>query len=307
MIDFAALIAKMGEMMLYILIGFVCRKIGLFNDQTDRFCSRLMTDIAMPGLLFYTAVTSERVPGGTFALVLLLAVLWLFALTGLGYLIASPLAPKGPERGTYAFILAYGNLGVFGFSVIQPLLGSAGLARSLIINIPFALFTFSLGEILIRGKWDRNEKFWKLFLQPSPIISLLMPFLYLIRIPWPKLILSAAGTIGNMALPLLLFAGGSTLATVQRENLRGMSKTAVVSVLRLTLIPVLVWLVLRTFLQDEITLAVIVILTGTPTAGLALAINILHGNHTKEASFSILLSTLLSLVTVPLLVKLLFL
>ncbi len=78
-----------------------------------------------------------------------------------------------------------------------------------------------------------------------------------------------------------------------------------VCLLRLIISPLVVWLLLKPFVHDEMLLGVTVILTACPAAMIATIFAIRGGKDEAYASQCVFASTVLSAVTIPLMIWLL--
>jgi predicted permease len=77
--------------------------------------------------------------------------------------------------------------------------------------------------------------------------------------------------------------------------------------LKLLVVPVLTWCLLRPFIADPVILGVFVVISAMPIAAASTMLSIEYGGDEKLATRCVFLSTLLSVATLPLMVWLLLL
>ncbi|MEG1850051.1 MAG: AEC family transporter, partial [Oscillospiraceae bacterium] len=82
-------------------------------------------------------------------------------------------------------------------------------------------------------------------------------------------------------------------------------RIAPIALLRLLLLPALVFFALRGAINDPVLLGVAVLLTGMPVATNATMLCVQYGGNDELASVGVFLTTLLSVGTIPLLFSLL--
>ncbi len=306
MIDFTALLNRMIEVFLFLCVGYAGRRTRALDDESNRALSRIIVHIGIPALILSAMMNADAaISARKLFLTLGMGTLWQLFLMGLGFLLARVLAREKSERGNVAFLLAFGNIGIFGLSVIKPLFGSDGVLLASFFNLPFNFLAYTVGVLMLQGGRREGQKLWKLLLTPAVVVAALVPLLYLLRITYPQPLKSAVTLLGDMALPLLMFTVGSTLATMRPRELFTSPRLLAIVGLRLLVVPVLCWAVFGLFVRDSVLLGILTILTGMPVAGISTALNILYGTHEKEASAAVFLTTLLSLATIPLLTWLL--
>lgn len=71
--------------------------------------------------------------------------------TAVALLVPRLIGAEKEARGVYSFIVAYGNVGLIGFPVLSAVLGGDAVLYAAIANIPWNLFVFSVGMVLISG------------------------------------------------------------------------------------------------------------------------------------------------------------
>jgi len=156
---------------------------------------------------------------------------------------------------------------------------------------------------MISQKADFNPK---TLINPVLIVALLAIPIALIGFRPPQIILETLRITGSITTPGGMLVIGSTLAYVPIKTLLSEWRIIPVTLLRLIIIPVVTWLILRQIITNELLLGVLVIVSGMPSAAMASMLAIEYGGNEKTASAGVFLTTLLCGLTVPLLVYFLF-
>ena len=95
---------------------------------------------------------------------------------------------------------------------------------------------------------------------------------------------------------------GSQMANMPLRDLAGTPRLWGMSVFRLVINPIIVWLLFSPILDNHLLLGALVVSSAMPVANVGVMFSLLYGTDTKTLSQGIIISTLLSLVTIPLLV-----
>ena len=137
------------------------------------------------------------------------------------------------------------------------------------------------------------------------IATLLSVVLLLSRIHVPTVIADTISTLAGATIPLSMLLIGTSLGTISVRAALADWRVYAVSAARLLVCPLLTWLVLRPFVGGAL-LGIPVLLAACPSAMVVTALCLQYGRSDAFASKCIFLNTVLSAVTIPLLIWLLF-
>ena len=135
------------------------------------------------------------------------------------------------------------------------------------------------------------------------IATLLSVVLLLSRIHVPAVIADTISTLAGATIPLSMLIIGTSLGAISVRA--ALADWRVVSAVRLLVCPLLTWLVLRPFVSGAL-LGIPVLLAACPSAMVVTALCLQYDRSDAFASKCIFLNTILSAVTIPLLIWLLF-
>ena len=135
-------------------------------------------------------------------------------------------------------------------------------------------------------------------LNPMVIVVYIGFFLMATGLTIPGVFGTAIDNLGDMAAPLSMILIGATLSTMDWRALLDASVLRI-SALRLLIIPLLFALLLRPFPLDALTMNICVILLAMPVASNTASIAERYGGDYVFASACVSVSTLLSVITVP--------
>ena len=111
--------------------------------------------------------------------------------------------------------------------------------------------------------------------------------------------------LGDVTIPMSMFVIGAILAQNSLTKAFTNWRLYILSGLRLLVLPCILWLILRNFIDNKMFLGVIVLICGMPAAASTPILAQAYGGNCETAAQSVFLSTMLSIFTIPLLALLL--
>jgi predicted permease len=291
-------------------LGYLLRKLGLLKEEAISGLTTLLIKAALPCSVFMALMREFS----SVILVESLTVL-VFSMTVnfLGFAMSIPLGhflkgtPK--EKAIWSYIMAFSNVGFIGFPLMNTVFGGDGLIFTSMSNVSFNLMAFTLGVwIFTHGKGDGKgeqkslgKKFLSIFLNPSLVTTLAGFIFFLFQLRLPKVLENGVSLMAGMTSPLSMVAVGAVLARSKLSSIFSGWKHYVVLAFRLGVIPLTAFAIASPFISNPPALGAVVILSGTPAASLTVVFAEEYGGDTDLGSRIIFISTILSLLTVPLL------
>ncbi len=302
--NMSAIITQMVILFIILATGYAANKFKIMTADSNKLLAKLVINITMPCTILSAVLGGNVAATGLdvayFMLLSLGAYLLLFILSvPLPWLLRVPKS----DAGLYRFMIVFGNVGFMGFPVIQSIFGAGAVFYVTLFNIAFNILCFSVGIILVSGKGEKINP--KLLINPTMIVSLLSVLIFYTKLSVPVIFIGAVDLVGKMTTPSAMLIIGSTLACIPIKEVFTELRIYPLTFAKLIVIPVLTWLILRLFVTDQLMLGVLVALSAMPTATTATMLSMEYGGNEKLASKGVFLTTLFSVVTIPLLLLLL--
>lgn len=287
---------------LMIGIGFYARKKEMINKQVNRGLVELLLNITLPLLIVVSF--NFKIQPEVMRVALQIFVVSLLFHYGMFFLSAFFFPMFRPSaRSVLRFGAVFSNCAFMGYPILLAVYGKIGVFYGSIFSAPFNIAIWTAGVLLFKNKYDLKS-IGKAFLNPGVLAVGLGFFLSFFSITLPYPFLKSAELIGWMTTPLSMIVVGSMLGEIHyREILSGFA-VYYVSVLRLVFIPLGLFLVLYAFGIRGVTLGVCVICASMPVAASTAAFSERYECEPTLASRSVFISTLLSIVTIPLIITL---
>ena len=286
------------------LTGFICAKIKVTGPEMAGHFSSFIINITLPALLFVSfqrpfSTELLREAGLAFGLSVLVYGLSIF----IAILYPRILNIKGPERGVHRYAIVISNSGFIGYPMVEDFLGPAFLFHAVIFNIPYSFLAFSVCAWFIsrEGKFSLKMN-WKTFLNPNVIATFfgLLCFLFSVRLP--DFLYRCFKMTGEMTSPLSMIVIGTTLAQANLRQVFGRWQIYVTVLMRLLVLPVVAGVVFYLMgIRGPIFLMGILI-TAMPVGSSTSILASLYMTAPEEAGSLVFMSTMLCMVTVPLVV-----
>ena len=296
--DFTGLFEMQGMLFTIMILGYIFRKAGMISDEGKS----LLTDLVLYVTLPASIIKSFQIEFNHQILVSCIVVIVVAAGIQVGaWLLGMILYPGFPDERKkvlqYATICS--NAGILGNPIAEGIFGSMGLLYASIYTIPQRTFMWSIGLTYFTQAPDMKTLIKKVSTHPC-IVSVVIGMLIMVfQIPVPGFLSLTIKNIagGNTFLAMSLV--GTILAEVPFRSLPE-KDTVYYSFIRLFFIPFLVYLACHFAQVDSLVTGVSVVLSGMPSASVTAVLAAKYGKDEVFATKYVVLSTLLSMVTVPL-------
>ena len=149
------------------------------------------------------------------------------------------------------------------------------------------------------GDTDKKKVIKNVLTHPCLVAVYIGLFLMFTQIPLPGVVEKAVRSIGGCNSAITMFLVGTILAEVKLRDL--VDGTALVySVLRLGILPLIAWGVSLAVGMEPVATGVAVLMTGMPAGATAAIFAARYNSDAPFAARCVVLSTLFSMLTIPL-------
>lgn len=293
---------QMMVILLLMLVGAITQKIKQIDQSQQQLLSWLVVNVFNPALSISSVLSSDA-PGNltSIAYTFEIAILMYGSFILLGKLYTQFIQDTR-EKIIWQFMIDFPNVGFIGIPVVRGLLGSEYVIYVACFGLVFNVLFYTYGLSLIK---DSTKQSWKdtckQIFNIGTLSSILALTLFLLNIRLPYVFSQALNYLGEVSIALPLMITGMTLA--QQKNLKKMlldGKMYLFTFVKMVVIPVLAGLVMIVCHVPEDLLIVSLLMFGMPVANLPLMVLAEKGWPTKLCSNGIILSTILSVLTIPL-------
>ena len=297
------LMREIVQLFIILLMGYIIVRAKLLRPEDSRSLSVVMVYLLTPCVIinaFQVEYTPQVMAGLIFSFAISIAAHILFLL--LTRLLAGPLHLDVIERTA----VIYTNAGILVIPLVNALLGPEYVIYSCAFIVVQQVLIWTHCRSLLCG--TRGMEWRKLFLNVNIIAIVAGCALFLLRVPLPALINDTLGTLGDMVGPLGMLLAGMVIADTPLRRLFTTPRNYLPVLLRLLAFPLVTVLLLRAagaagWIADGKNILMIVYLACiTPACATVTSLAQLYDRNAAYSSALYVLTTLLSIVTMPVMI-----
>lgn len=300
--DLSAIIQQMGILFFAVMLGFVGAKTNVMNEESNKHLSRIVLNLTLPCSIIYSVLDNERLLSNAQVALLTAAA---FATVGVLIVFARFLVKllriPGEQAGVSRFMLIFTNSIFFGFPVIRAILGQDAVFYAGIFNMAFYIFCYTYGTVLVSGSKEKYRFSVKSLLTPMVLASLFSYVIYFMHLEAPQFVYHALQFMDKVTSPLSMMTVGCALAAVSLKSTKGFWRIYVVLIIRMLAFPTIYYYGMGLFISNRMILGVSTIITAMPAPASTTMMCAQYGGDQRAASSGVFFSTVISLVTIPML------
>ncbi len=286
-------------MFFIIVVGIVCYKTKLIDNPMNKKLSDLVLYLVNPFVIF---VSYQRKYEASLLRGLLISLLLAIVTHAFGIIISWLVIRKKQHEADITierFAVIYSNCGFIGIPLVNGIFGGEGVFYLTAYLTIFNLVVWTHGMITMSGKSDKKT-ITKAFLSPSIIATLSGFFFFICRILLPDITVEALSYIANMNTPLAMLVAGVTIAQTNFIKIFGKLRIYYIVFLKLLFVPIAMLLLFQLFDIPRIVILTSVLAAACPTAATINLFSIKYDKNYLYASELFAMTTILSLITIPL-------
>lgn len=305
-----AITAMRQVLVLFLLMfaGFAGVKAGLIRMEGKKAFSDLLVNLICPCMIL-NSYFAEFQPEIFRNLLWAYAVSLLLLLTGLAVTMIFTKKFPVSERPIQRFACIYSNAAFMGFPLIQVMFGEEGLLYASAYVTVFNILLWTHGYMMLSKRGGETagangggfrKTLKKLVTTPVLVSVALGLVIYLGQIPIPGVVAEPVKLISGMNTPMAMFITGMIIA---ESNLGKIIRNVQISdmiLLRLILIPLVCFGIYLAAGFTGMQAQVVFLLEACPCAAITSVFAVQFGYNEEMAAGSVVVTTLLSIITLPL-------
>lgn len=305
--DLSVLLSNLIGLFLLIGVGFFAVRAGILPAEASKPLTALLMKITVPA----TIVSSMLRPldmgflkMGASMLLVGMVILPLFSVVSLG--LSRLFRVADGRRGMWCFCATFCNSGFMGFPVALALFGEEGLALTVILSIPFNLMMYSIGAKMVCMDLPRDGSAqaisWGKVIFSVINLSLVVGlFFYFTQIQLPQAVRGPLDYLAGVTTPLSMMITGMNLSQGKAGDIFRDRDILTAAGTRLLILPVLAWALMRLVPGlSSLVLGAALLNFSMPSPAAAALLGEQYGGDTQTAVRAVFVSSLLCIVTIPL-------
>lgn len=299
------LLQQMGILFVYMMIGYVACKKEYFDQEFGKKLSWLVVNVANPMLAISAVVNNEeQIAKKDFYVTVLLAICFYAFFLILAQILPRLIGVQKSDIGVYKMMTTFNNIGFMGFLVIAAAYGNGALIYAVPFSIMFNILCYTWGIQTLCGGGEKGN--WKRIINIGTISGIISIVLFFMQIPVPKMICSLSAGLSNLTGPLSMLVIGISIAAMELKDLFTDVKLLKFALIKLLAVPVAAMLLVCQVIDNRLICEVFLVMMATPAASMCAILSQQYGGDYELAAKGVALTTILSVVTMPIVSEIVF-
>lgn len=309
--ELSVLINQLIQLFILMGVGYFVYKIKIMDADFNKKLTNFVLKVTLPCMIIASVfdVAAEERDYNKVLTAFIVAIIMYAVLPVIGMLVAKIIRCRPENTGIYVFMTIYSNASFMGFPVIESVLGSTALFYASIFCMIFNITCFSIGVKAINYPEAAGKKIKAkdVFLHPGVWSALIAIIVYFANPALPGVITGPVTSIGKLTSAIAMMLMGASLAKVPLKEVFTEVRPYIFIVIKQVIIPVLLWPLLSWAIADPGILGVTLIMLAMPIANMVVMFAIEYDRNEELAAKNVFLSTLFSIVLLPLVLALTYL
>lgn len=283
-----------------VILGYTACKLGYMGDKFDKKLSSIVVDITCP-LLVLSSVMGDEMPDRSLILPLVgVGFLTYIILLVFGFWVPRFISRNHDDQGMIGFSLMFANVGFIGYPIVASIFGPKAVFYAALLNVPNTFFIFTAGVMLVKGEYSIRQFNPKVLLSPALIGAFIAALLVAFGVHTPEMIARPITMVGNITVPAALMIIGSSMARLPLREIIGSGKVYATSFLRLVIVPLSVNFLFRLCGVNTLINNINTVVIAMPVASFGTMFCMKYGRNPSLMTEATFITTLFSIITIPL-------
>lgn len=285
-------------LLVMILCGYFAFKVQWMDVQGWKMMNRIAVNVLNPFLILYALTSYDKSSDSNLVIQdFILSLIYYVFLILMSYLYVGIRRLKGQKRNLQQMMMIFSNIGFMGAPLIRGLYGDGAVFYLLFYTAVFNVLAYTYGIYLVSSGTGRFEV-RKMF-NHGTLVAILAIVLYFMHVSIPAPVATLCDYMGNAVIPISMIIIGGSLAQKDLKKVFCTKESWIISVVKLILTPIIgIWLI-RFLPFDQKLLGIFVLMCSMPVAAMVGMLAEVYGDAGNECNDVTALSTVLSIVTIP--------
>lgn len=301
--DIMVVFQTMLKLFLLLILGFVLFKCHIFDEYTNKKISALIVNVASPMLIISSIAGVEGSNKSIVFLMIGAGILMYIGFIILGKIINRIFPFPKKDWPVYECMVVFANTGFMGYPVLLDVFGQEAVFYASLIHMAFNFFVYTYAIMCLTKGDDSEFKLnFKQLLTPEIILIFVGIFIYLFDIQLPSVLMDTINSVGSLTAPLSMMMIGSSLAVYPIKDSFTDWRSYVFAFVRLMIVPFVTMIMCRLLHIDAYYANITIITNAMPVGSMVLMLATQYNANVKIVTRNIVVSTLLSVITIPIVV-----
>lgn len=310
------IVQQMLVLLVMMLVGYIVFRIGWLDNNSCSRMSKVVVNVLNPCLMIYGVLgKSGNLDGAMLGQTLVLVAVYYVVLILLSGPVASFLRIKKEHFNLYKLMLIFSNVAFMGIPVITSIYGNESMLLIAFYSLGYNLLLYTYG-IYLAGKGSREaEKAetgisskerttekgmqWKKLVNPGVVSCVAAIAIFASGVSMPESVCTFFDYVGNAAVPLSMILIGASVAQGGKKEFFLDKKMYAFMAVKMLAIPIAAALLLRFLSWPAMVEGVFILMLAMPVGSIVVMLAADSGNDAIECTKGSILTTLVSVLTIP--------
>lgn len=301
--DIMVVFQTMLKLFLLLILGFVLFKCHIFDEYTNKKISALIVNVASPMLIISSIAGVEENDKSIVFLMIGAGILMYIGFIILGKIINRIFPFPKKDWPVYECMVVFANTGFMGYPVLLDVFGQEAVFYASLIHMAFNFFVYTYAILCLTKSDDSEFKLnFKQLLTPGIVLIFIGILIYLFDMQLPSVLMDTINSVGSLTAPLSMMMIGSSLAVYPIKDSFTDWRSYVFAFVRLIIVPFMTMIVCRLLHINPYYANITIITNAMPVGSMVLMLATQYNANVKIVTKNIVVSTLLSVITIPIVV-----
>lgn len=302
--DFSGLIIKMVIFAVLLATGYFMARKKILGAEFNRGASSLLINVFITASIINSVIGGrpEIKDGVSVFLITTLSIV----ITYLGSFVFWLFIRKEKNAAQTEMMLNATNTLFVGIPVVQALCGSEAVFYIGMSCIPYNILLYSYMAWKMKKEQGQDDFSLKSLISVPLIAAALSLLIYVINPPVPKMVAELFSTVSAATVPVSMIVIGSSLGRVNPAKAFTEPRNYTISLERLIIVPLVTFFITRLLTDNEVLILACTVTAGVPVGAVATPLSIENGYDPEYCAKATMVSTVLCMITIPILLKILF-
>lgn len=299
---FYTVLYQVATMFILMAAGYFLYKIGILSEDACKSITRMLLLFVCPVVIVYSfqiKFSASLVHG------LVISAISAVCAHVFGIVLSHFVFLRHPadveHRNVLRFAAVYSNCGFVGIPLLAAVIGTKGIFYASVYIAVFNMFNWTHGVAVFRGKSDKSA-LREVLLNPNLIAVVIGLLLFCFSVSLPPLLRSGMLYVYDLNTPLAMIVIGARMAQIEPRSLLTDRLVLPGIAMKNIVIPCIALMILHLAGVSGTLLLACLIPIACPVAGNTVLFADMYGADTKFPTKLMSLSTLLCVISIPLLV-----
>lgn len=293
-------------------LGYLLYKKKWVDDHSTASLSKIVVNVFNPVLVVNGVLNQSQSSDGKLVLENLKFVIFYYVLLiVVGMIVTRFAAARREDRNHYQLMFVFSNVGFMGIPVMTSILGQGCMIYITFYILGYNLLLYTYGIYLAqKGQSIDNTKKNTIeghglrtrvlgMCNPGVVASIIAIIIYLRQIQLPVACNTFFNYVGNATIPLSMIIIGISVAKMPLQDIFKDVRMYVFSAIKMLIVPIACAIGMARLQTDSIIFAVFILMLAMPVGSIVTMIAKEYGQDEGPCSRGIILTTWMSIFTIP--------